>query len=315
MSTNPDHYRWGRGERDPWNPPVPGGPGEARMARGSRLAGESWSFLRARPRLLWLPALSAVTVTLAAVAIGLPTLAVAVDAGASYKVALFAVAAACAFPLTVLTTYFNVAFLTMVIDDQSGREPSVRRGLAAARSRLGPIVAWSAMASAVGLVLQALQQLPHVGGWAGRLLSFAGGIAWSLATFFVVPVLALRGTGARESVRRSAGAFKERWGEAVTGDVTIGVAFVFAAAPGWIVAVAGATAAVDGALVTGLAVTAVGVTLLAPVLVYQSAVIQLFQLSLYQHVSGAPSAGPFATADLEAAVKPKSKRRWWRRSG
>jgi hypothetical protein len=283
---------------------------EGRIARGFRLLGESWRYLRARPRLLVLPGMSAVLLAAAAVAIGVPTAVLSDRLDLPTQLVIFLVGSVVTFPLTVIATFLNVAFLLMVADDQAGREPSVREGLAGARARLRPILAWAALASGVGVLLAAIQQIPHVGGWVGRAVSIVGGLAWSLATFFVLPILALHGTGARESVRRSAAVFRERWGEAVTGDVAIGGATVLLGIPAWICGGIGIALLQHGDLAAGVAVTTVAVAVGAALFALQGAVSQLFQLSVYRLVASGQVVGPFAEADLERAVKPK--RRWWR---
>jgi hypothetical protein len=283
---------------------------EGRIARGFRLLGESWRYLRARPRLLVLPGMSAVMLAAAAAAIGILTAVLADRLDMPTQLAIFLVVSVVTFPLTAIATFLNVAFLLMVADDQAGREPSVREGLAGARARLRPILAWAALATGVGLVLQALQQIPHVGPWLGRAISIAGGLAWSLATFFVLPILALHGTGARESVRRSAAVFRERWGESVTADLAIGTAATLAGVPGWICLGAGIPISAHGDLAVGAPLVVVGLAWAVAVLALQGAVTQLFQLSVYRLVASGEVVGPFAEADLERAVKPK--RRWWR---
>jgi hypothetical protein len=52
------------------------------------------------------------------------------------------------------------------------------------------------------------------------------------------------------------------------------------------------------------------VAIAVPALVLQSALTSMFQLFVYRHVALGTSDGPFAAADLDRAVKPKSKSRW-----
>lgn len=281
--------------------------GEGRIRRGFRLLGQSVRFARTRPRMLVLPLVSALCLSASCALLGLAALAL--GDGSQWAFAIAFVAGA--FPLTVISTFFNVAFLAMAADVADGFEPTVRGGLLAAEERLSPIVAWSALATLVGLLLNAIQQIPYIGGWLGSLVSFVGGLAWSLATFFVVPVIAMHGTGARESVRRSASAFRSKWGETVTGDLTIGIFVVFAMIPPTFVIITGIALWNDGAQVAGPALVALGVAAAAAVVTLSSAVTSLFQLFVYRHVALGDSSGPFAVEDLERAVKPK--RRWFRR--
>ena len=57
------------------------------------------------------------------------------------------------------------------------------------------------------------------------------GMAWNLATMFVIPVIALEDLPVSASIRRSASIFKSKWGESVVAQGTVGLAVMFAAIP------------------------------------------------------------------------------------
>jgi hypothetical protein len=299
------------GERQGWRfAPPQGQPAAAkgRIARGSELLDAAWAFLRAHPRLTVIPGMSAAVTTVAALLLFAPVFVWADQEGLTPKLALLVATIATILPFTFVSTFFNVAFLSMVLDVRAGRPPSVRRSLSHATARLGPIVAWSLLASLVGSVLSALRHVPGVE-WVGQVVAGLGGLAWGLATYFVVPILALHGTGARESVRRSAGVFRRRWGEQVTGEIVIGVVFGVLMIPGAVAACAGVVA-LESSLVTGAVLIAVAVVLLAPLFVASSALQQLFQLDLYRYAVSGEADGLFTQQELESTFKPK--RRWWK---
>ena len=52
-----------------------------------------------------------------------------------------------------------------------------------------------------------------------------GGLAWSLATYLVVPVLVTRGVGPIDAIKDSTRILKRTWGEQIAG--TIGIGFFF----------------------------------------------------------------------------------------
>ena len=274
-----------------------------------RLLRESWSFLRERPRLTVLPIVSTVLTTIVALAIGFPVF-LAVHHSVDHQAALFITVAAGMWPSTVLGTFLGVAFLAMVMDDLEGREARVGAGLAFARRRLPAIIGWSLLATGVGLLLSALQQLPGVGGWLGRLIGFAGGLAWQLAAFFVLPVLVLEGTGPIESVKRSAHAFRERWGETVTADVGVGAVATFALIPAAMLFAIGYGIADDGNTAAGVALIAVAASVWLLVSGWTRAVTQLFQLVAYRSTTSGIVDGPFSAADIDRAVRPR-RRRWF----
>ena len=73
------------------------------------------------------------------------------------------------------------------------------------RARASPTVAvWALVATVAGVALRALEQLPFPSAaWPARVAEWIGSVAWSLASFFVVPVLALEDVGVGAALRRS----------------------------------------------------------------------------------------------------------------
>lgn len=65
-------------------------------------------------------------------------------------------------------------------------------------------------------------------GFVGKILARFIGVGWSLATFFVVPVLVLEERPVGQSFRRSSGLFKHTRGEAFTGGLSLGLAVLCA---------------------------------------------------------------------------------------
>jgi hypothetical protein len=285
-------------------PPYGGVYEEGRLDRSMRLIRESWRFLRRRPKLLVLPGLAALGTALASVVVLLPVLYWTRHLPG--RLPLMVAMAVTLLPLTLVTTFFNVGFLAMVCDEAQGREPSVRRGLRFAGTRWKAILGWSLLSSLVGTLMSLLQNLPG-GDWLGRLIGFVGGLAWSLASFFVVPVLVLERRGPIASVRRSAQVFRGRWGEAVVGDVAIGAVFGLATIPAFLLA-AVAIAEYGRHLVTAAVLMTVAVLILAPCLAASATLGDLFRLAVYQHAQGQEPLGPFEVSDLDRAVKPRKKR-------
>src|SRR6201999_2187525 len=75
------------------------------------------------------------------------------------------------------------------------------------------------LATGVGLLLEQIAaRLP----FGGRILTWLAGVAWSLGTLFVIPILALTDDDAGQAVRRSADLVKRTWGEGISGSIVIG---------------------------------------------------------------------------------------------
>ncbi|HET9194002.1 MAG TPA: DUF6159 family protein [Vicinamibacterales bacterium] len=117
--------------------------------------------------------------------------------------------------------FFQAAVVAGATERMRGGDPTVGSALSAAGRRIGSIVAWALVAATVGTVIRAIHDKA---GFLGQLLTRVLGIAWSLATFFIVPVLVLEERSIRDSFTRSVSVFKETWGESIAVPVTVGLA-------------------------------------------------------------------------------------------
>jgi len=112
-------------------------------------------------------------------------------------------------------TFVNTAFFHETLESLRGGSVSVGRGIRFSVSRLRSIVLWTLCAGLIGLAIKAIEsRLDFV----GRMIASALGLAWSVASVFVIPALVLSDKAATpvELVKRSAAALKRRWGEALT---------------------------------------------------------------------------------------------------
>jgi hypothetical protein len=121
-----------------------------------------------------------------------------------------------------ITTYFGVALTSVVAARIEGEDKNLRDGIRAANERAGKIFAWSLLSSTVGLILQIIADKAS---WAGKVFSWLGGVAWGVATFFIVPVLARENESVVGSVKRSGQTFVSTWGEAIIMNFSLGLFF------------------------------------------------------------------------------------------
>ena len=85
--------------------------------------------------------------------------------------------------------FFNSALVGAATIRLEGGDPSFSDGLRIARSRLGAILGYAAIAATVGLILQSLKNREN--NIIVRLIGSGLGVAWTLATFLVVVSQAL----------------------------------------------------------------------------------------------------------------------------
>jgi hypothetical protein len=281
---------------------MPGG----RIKRGWALTKQSFGVLRDDRSLLLFPII-AIPAAVAATAIVMGP-GIALYAADSQEAILIPFGLVALYVLTFVTVFFNVALAAAASTGLSGGNSSVGEGLRAARSRLGVIAAWALVQAVVGLIISALQSAANdniVGTILGGLVSFA----WSAATFFVVPIIALEGIGPKDAFKRSVSVLRERWGEGVVGTASAsGVVFLAALLP--ILALgAGGYALVNsgqdvgGGVLFGLA----GVIFVVAVLI-GGTVNAIFRVALYRFATEGTAVGGFDPAQMQAAFGPKRRR-------
>jgi hypothetical protein len=117
--------------------------------------------------------------------------------------------------------FANTALVGAAMIRLRGGDPTVSDGLRIASSRFGAILGYALIAATVGMVLRAISQR----GWLGRLISGLFGLVWNVATFLVVPVLAIEKVGPIDAVKRSIALLKQTWGEQIAGNLGLGAFF------------------------------------------------------------------------------------------
>lgn len=187
----------------------------------------------------------------------------AAGGGLSVVVAGFLFAVGC-WSATFLAVR-HMAGLVYVADQLlRGRTATYTDGMAAVTGHSGPLGAWALITVAVGWLLRAVEG----GGDSNVVVTILRVVAssllaaaWSLVTFFVLPVMILEGTGTVAAMKRSVSLIRDRWGEAVVGTFRIGLrlALVFVL-PGVLMVVAGVALAAAGG---GAEVAAGGLCLVA----------------------------------------------------
>ncbi len=124
-----------------------------------------------------------------------------------------------------LINYFIIVFFNMALVHCTrlyfrGEEVSVGAGLRFSMSRIGAIFSWALFAASVGTILKAIQENS---GLLGKIITGILGIVWSVATFFVVPIIAYENLGPVDAFKRSAKMMKEKWGESLAGTFSFGL--------------------------------------------------------------------------------------------
>ena len=199
--------------------------------------------------------------------------------------------------------FFNCALVGAAMIRLDGGDPTLKDGFDVAKSRIGPILGYAAIAATVGVILQSLKNRDN--NFIVRMIGSGLGVAWTLATFMVVPVLVSQDVGPIDALKKSVALLKRTWGENAIGNVGIGMAFgliMFAMILAGM-ALAYARAQVSSALAIAVAVVfVIGVLLLG---VYQAALGGIYSAALYRYATDQKVPAGFEGAQLEHAFAAK----------
>ena len=178
-----------------------------------------------------------------------------------------------------IIVFFNTALVHCTHLYFNGEKPTVGQGLRFALSRVGSILAWAVFAATVGTILRAIQDRL---GAIGKFITGLIGIVWSIATFFVVPVLAYENLGPLDAFKRSALLMKQKWGESLTAGFSFGI-LQFLAILAWVIPSFALGVFVHP--LAGIALFTLGVFAL---IVLFSAVKMIFVSAVYHNINGDP---------------------------
>ena len=198
--------------------------------------------------------------------------------------------------------FFNSALVGCANIRLSGGDPSVRDGLRVAAQHFGKIACWAFVAATVGVVLDTLKNRSNK--LIGRLVAGGLGLAWTLITYLIVPVIILEDRTIYESMERSAELFRKRWGEQIAGNFGFGLLNLFLLLP----------AAILGLLLFKLDQALAIITLIWYIIILSaitSAVKGVFTVVLYRYASTGELPNGFSGRQIEGALGVQPPRQSW----
>ena len=280
-------------------PPSPAPLAGSGSPKGGTLVKAAWSALRSDKELLSLPIVGGVASLLALVPLFVITLVLNVGSedGRDPGPVLIVAAVLTAFLVAIVTTFFSVALAAGAHERMGGGNPTIKSAVAVAWKRKKGVIGWALLSTTVGLILQAIKD--NVKG-AGAIISFLGDLAWAVASFFAIPIIAANDVGPIEALKSSVATMKQRWGSSARVQLRLGL-YGLAVAIGVVVAVVVvAMLAKTSAVLAVLAGIVLGALVLYALLLL-NAVGAYARVALYRYSAGLPTPG-FGNNVLEAAV-------------
>ena len=274
-----------------------------RLGRGWTLGIQSLKVIREHPKLLIFPLLSgismiAILLTFGGAFLGITGYDLDVMSGVFERmeqmgdVVFYAVIFGFYLVTYFIVFFFNVALVhnvRLIFEDET---PSIQAGLRFSAQRIHQILAWSILAATVGMVLQMIEDK------VGSLVTSLLGFAWSLSTYFVLPVLAADNVGPYEALKRSARTMKNHWGESIGVGFSLGI-FIFLG-----IAISVVTGLLFGSIFGAITGLFMGFTLFVVTLVVHSAARNVFLTAVYEHTQN-HTPQQFAAGTLDEAFYVK----------
>lgn len=148
--------------------------------------------------------------------------------------------------LYFIVIFFNSAVIGCATIRLNGGDPTISDGFQIAKNHIGKIVGWVIVGAIVGVILKIIHERV---GFLGKIVTWIAGLAWTYATFFVIPVLIYEDKRVIASIKRSAQLFKETWGETIVGTFGFGIIFFLLALIGLPMIFLGAMFGLSGAII------------------------------------------------------------------
>ena len=255
-----------------------------RLSNGWKLSMNSFKVLRENKQLIVFPILSGISLL---VVIGSFTTAILAAAGWNPDNISDTYGSAGDYLLLFvfyIFNYFIIVFFNMALIHCTrlyfqGEEVTIEKGLRFSLSKIGVIFSWAVFAGTIGALLKIIQEEL---GWVGKIITGILGVVWSIATFFVVPVIAYENLGPVGAIKRSVKLMKEKWGE------SLGATFSFGLINFLSFFIIGVPLFLIGSLihpVVGIVLAILGILLVAAIL---SAAQTIFVSAVYHNINGDP---------------------------
>ncbi len=288
-----------------------------RIGRGWNIAKQSWQIVCQDKALLPFPIMSAISTLLVVVSFIAPvvfvpgmshTFVAELEAARSghgnSNIEIAFVAASFLFYAAnyFVIVFFNTALAACAAQRFKGETPTVAGGLRVAVARLPQIIGWVLLAATVGTVLKVIAERSRL---LGKIITALFGFTWTIATYLVIPTLAVEGLGPIKALKRSSSLVAKSWGEGLVGTVSMGWFGFLLLLPAFLVAVPALFAFSVAPVPMGMMI-GFGVLLFLVGLVMLSAMKQVFIVGLYLYASDKQVPHGFSAENFEGAFRARA---------
>jgi hypothetical protein len=280
-----------------------------RIATGWALTKQAVNVLRLDKELLLFPILSGLCCLVVLASFFVPAYAFGIfDAlienreSQQGKILLAAIGFAFYFVNYFVMVFFNSALVGCSVIRLKGGDPTVSDGFATAFSRLPQIAAWAAVAATVGVILKSFENKDNK---LGQIVIGLIGAAWTMLTFFVVPIIVIEQLGPFAAIKRSASLLTDTWGESVSSTSSLRLITFLLSLLGVLPIVGGGFLIANQMAAIGIPLLLVGVLILLAISLISSALNSIILAALYIYAVAGRTADNFDPALIEHAFASK----------
>lgn len=259
-----------------------------RLNYGWEMAKESWNVLRLDKELLVFPLVSGICCLLVLASFGLPlwNSPYAGVLSGDEQVMQDPIAWLILFAFYTVNyfviVFFNSALVACALIRFRGGDPTVGDGFRASIQRLPQIFAWSLVSATVGVILRAIESRSEK---AGQFAAALLGAGWTIATYFVFPVLVVEQVGPIQAIQRSFAILKKTWGEAVGAHFSIKFFVFLATLVALLPLIGGAFVIANGHTIPGIALVVGGMVALMLVSLISTTLNTIILAALYLYAA------------------------------
>jgi hypothetical protein len=273
------------------------------LGRSIALIKTSWSVLNKDKEILLFPILSAIVSIIVVVSFIIPVFIIKSSFSdiTDNEVVMYGGLFIFYLITYFIVIFFNTGLVTCASIRMNGGDPTFSDGISSAIRHLPKIVLWSLISATIGVILSVIRDQQNI---VGQILSSILGVAWTLLTFFVVPVMILEEKGVIDSIKESAALFRRTWGETVVGQGGITLVFGLLALVGLIPVVMVIFLASGTLMIAVIGLYLLFVVILA---VIGSALQGIFNTALYHYAKTGSIPAAFNEDLIKNAFVPGKK--------
>jgi hypothetical protein len=265
----------------------------------------SWEVLKKDKEILIFPLISGICCLLVVASFAIPLVVSGnlrppgEEATTNQQIAYYGVLFLFYFCNYFVIVFFNSAIIACAVIRMEGGNPTAGDGFRAAFSRIGLIAGWALVSATVGLILRIIEDRSKT---VGKIVAGLLGMAWTVVSFLVVPILVVEKKGPITALKESTALLKKTWGEQLIGNFSFGFIFFLLFIPAIVLIALGFSIGGSTAIVTCISLVIIYIIVLSLI---QSALAAIFQAALYLYARDGQAPAGFETELLSGAMIQK----------